>query len=109
MTAWILPSSLRSLPDNLFGLRDAALLILGFAGAFPTLRTSRPKRRDIECAKQELVITVRPRSKTHPEGRGRKIAIPYGRRAELCPVCVLEALARRGGWRSRAGVCRHGS
>jgi hypothetical protein len=51
---------------------------------------------DIEAAPEGLVIAIR-RSKTDPEGRGRRIAIPYGRR--LCPVL------RPGGL---AGTCRRG-
>jgi hypothetical protein len=66
---------------------------------------------DIEFAKEGLVIQIR-RSKTDPEGQGRKIAIPYACRAELCPVRALET------WRDQAGgdhgpvflaVYRHGN
>jgi len=102
---------LAGLPDNLLGCRDRALLLAGFAGAFRRSELVALDWEDIEFGKEGLVITVR-RSKTDPEGQGRKIGIPYGRKSAHCPVRALET------WRDAAGsdcgpvfrpVDRHGN
>ncbi len=82
---------------GLIGLRDRALILLGFAGAF---RRSELIGLDIEdCAfsKDGLTITLR-RSKVDQQGVGRKIGIPYGANPETCPVRVLQ------GWIEQAGI-----
>ena len=98
-------------PANLLGMRDTALLLVGFAGAFRRSELVALNWEDVEFAKEGLVLQIR-RSKTDPEGQGRKIAIPYGCHPELCPVKALEA------WRDEAGgdhgpvflgVDRHGN
>jgi integrase len=102
---------LAAMPANLSGLRDAALLLVGFAGAFRRSELVALHWEDIAFVQEGLVIHLR-RSKTDPEGQGRKIAIPYGCRSSLCPVHALEA------WRDQAGgdqgpvfcaVDRHGN
>ena len=70
---------------GLIGLRDRALILLGFAGAF---RRSEIVSLDVEdCAfgKDGLTVLLR-RSKTDQTGQGRKIGIPYGSNPETCPV-----------------------
>jgi len=88
-----LTADIRAMVDGsnagLIGLRDCALILLGFAGAF---RRSEIVGLDIEdCAfgKDGLTVTLR-RSKTDQEGQGRKIGIPYGANPETCPVRVLQ-------------------
>jgi len=79
------------------GLRDRALILLGFAGAF---RRSELVALDIEdCvfSKEGLTVTLR-RSKTDQEGTGRKVGIPYGSNPETCPVRTLQS------WTEQAGV-----
>ena len=74
---------------GLIGLRDRALILLGFAGAF---RRSELVGLDVEdCAwgKDGLTVTLR-RSKTDQEGAGRKVGIPYGSNPETCPVRIVE-------------------
>jgi site-specific recombinase XerD len=74
---------------GLIGLRDRALLLLGFAGAF---RRSELVGLDVEdCAftKDGLTVLLR-RSKTDQEGQGRKVGIPYGSCPETCPVRTVE-------------------
>lgn len=70
------------------GIRDRALLLIGFAGAFRRSELVSLTVADIEHAKQGLIVTL-PRSKTDQEGRGRKVAIPYARGA-VCPVLALQ-------------------
>lgn len=74
---------------GLIGVRDRALILLGFAGAF---RRSEVVGLDLEdCAfnKDGLTVMLR-RSKTDQDGQGRKIGIPYGSNPETCPVRVLQ-------------------
>ncbi|MCL6600848.1 site-specific integrase [Alicyclobacillus macrosporangiidus] len=77
-------------PDDLLGLRDRALLLVGFAGAFRRSELVSLNVEDVEFAREGLIITVR-RSKTDQEGEGRKIGIPYGSHIETCPVRSLQA------------------
>jgi len=75
---------------GLIGVRDRALILLGFAGAF---RRSEVVGLDIEdCvfSKDGLTVTLR-RSKTDQDGQGRKIGIPYGSNPETCPVRNVQA------------------
>jgi site-specific recombinase XerD len=79
------------------GLRDRALILLGFAGAF---RRSELVALDIEdCAfsRDGLVVLLR-RSKTDQYGAGRKVGIPYGANPETCPVRSLQS------WVEQAGI-----
>jgi site-specific recombinase XerD len=75
-------------PEGLAGLRDRALLLLGFAGAFRRSELVALDVADIEENETGLLITIR-RGKTDQEGIGRTIAIPRGDVA--CPVKALRA------------------
>jgi site-specific recombinase XerD len=75
--------------DGTIGVRDRALVLLGFAGAF---RRSELVGLDVEdCAfgKDGLTVTLR-RSKTDQTGAGRKIGLPYGSNPETCPVRTIQ-------------------
>ena len=79
---------LEATDSGFIGVRDRALILLGFAGAF---RRSELVGLDIEdCAfsKDGLTATLR-RSKTDQEGIGRKVGIPYGSNPDTCAVRVL--------------------
>ncbi|HEU4324771.1 MAG TPA: site-specific integrase [Roseiflexaceae bacterium] len=76
--------------DTMKGIRDRALLLIGFAGAFRRSELVGLDLGDIQRVPQGLVITVR-RSKTDQEGEGMIKAIPYGRNEETCPVRALDA------------------
>lgn len=71
------------------GIRDRALLLVGFAGAFRRSELVSLTTEDVDFAKQGLLIRL-TRSKTDQEGRGRKIAIPYAR-GSVCAVDALQA------------------
>jgi site-specific recombinase XerD len=73
---------------RLSSLRDRALLLLGFAGAFRRSELTALDFEDLEETADGLRITIR-QSKTDQEGRGAVIAIPGGRVA--CPVKALKA------------------
>ena len=72
-------------PDRLLGLRDRALLLLGFSGAFRRSELVALDVEDLEFTGDGLVVTQR-RGKTDQEGEGRKIGIPFGGRPDTCPV-----------------------
>jgi integrase len=70
-------------------LRDRALLLVGFGGAFRRSELIAVNCEWIERRQQGIAITL-PRSKTDQEGRGRSIAIPrIG--GPICPVAALDA------------------
>jgi integrase len=77
-------------PSSLIGLRDRAILLVGFCGAFRRSELVGLDREDITEGTEGLVIRLR-RSKTDQEAMGRKVAIPRGREAPTCPVLALNA------------------
>lgn len=81
---------------TLLGLRDRALLCLGFAAALRRSELVALDVEDVEIRPEGLVLSVR-RGKTDQEGQGRRIGIAVGR-TELCPVAAVHA------WRVAAGI-----
>jgi site-specific recombinase XerD len=99
-----------TLPANLLGARDRALLLTGFAGAFRRSELVSLDVADVNLTRDGAVITLR-RSKTDQEGQGRKIGIPYGSRPETCPVRAIQAWLEASGISEGAlfrSVDRHG-
>ena len=95
--------------DGIKGIRDKALLLIGFAGAFRRSELVALTVADIEMAQQGMVINLQF-SKTDQEGRGRKVAIPYARGA-VCPVLALQSWLTVSGITEGPifrGVNRHG-
>jgi integrase len=70
---------------GLIGVRDRALVLLGFAGAFRRSELVGLDLADASFGKDGLAVTLR-RSKTDQEGQGRKVGIPYGSNPDTCPV-----------------------
>jgi hypothetical protein len=66
------------------GLRDRALLLLGFAGAFRRSELVALDVADLEFSSAGLAVTLK-KSKTDQEGRSRRIGIPYGSSDKTCP------------------------
>jgi site-specific recombinase XerD len=75
-------------PNNLKGLRDRALLLLGFAGAFRRSELVALDVADLQFCDGGLRVTIR-KSKTDQEGQGATIAIARGSTA--CPVDAARA------------------
>jgi integrase len=73
------------LPNSTIGIRDRALLLVGFAGALRRSELVNVRAPDVTETNEGLVIRIR-RSKTDQEGKGRQVAIPYGSVPETCPV-----------------------
>jgi site-specific recombinase XerD len=82
-------------PDSLKGLRDRALLLLGFAGAFRRSELVALDVADLEETDDGYKVTIR-RSKTDQEGHGATIAIVRG--SATCPVKAMKA------WLAAAGI-----
>jgi integrase len=87
---------LERMGDRPKDIRDKALLLLGFAGAFRRSELVGLDVADIEHVRQGIVVNLR-RSKTDQTGAGRKIGIPFGR-TRWCPVKHLTD------WLDQAGI-----
>jgi integrase len=79
---------LDAMGDGLKAVRDRALLLIGFAGALRRSELVALDVADIEHVRRGIVLQLR-RSKTDQDGRGHKLAIPYGR-TRWCPVAALD-------------------
>jgi integrase len=84
-----------SATDGLKGIRDRALLLLGFAGAFRRSELVALDVADLEETEDGFKIIIR-RSKTDQEGHGETIAIVRG--GATCPVKAVKA------WLQAAGI-----
>lgn len=79
------------------GIRDRALLLVGFAGAF---RREELVGIDVEHLTwtEDGVAVFLPRSKEDQESRGAVVFLPYGEHKATCPVRALRA------WLDYAGI-----
>ena len=103
------------LPDSVIGIRDRALLLIGFASAMRRSELAaivvgnKPGHR-VRFTDKGLVIEV-GRSKSDQESKGAVIGIPFGSHAETCPVRALRAWLDASGITSGPvfrSVTRHG-
>ncbi len=94
-TADVVTQMLALCPATLRGRRDAALLALGFAGAFRRSELVAMTVANLVDAPDGYRVMIR-RSKTDQEGAGQEIAIPRGCRIE--PVKLVQA------WLQAAGI-----
>jgi integrase len=97
-------------PETLLGLRDRALVLVGFAGAFRGSELAAIDFAHLSFTKDGLVIDLR-RSKTDQEAAGRKVGIPFGKEEATCPVRALRRWLAYSGIIDGAvfrGVNRHG-
>lgn len=76
-------------PTTEMGLRNRALLVLGFMGALRRSEIVALNVDDVVVERRGLVLTIR-KSKTDQEGRGARIGLP-AQRGNVCPVKVFEA------------------
>ncbi len=100
----------RTLPDSLLGIRDRAVILLGYAVAFRRSELVQLDVTDLAPRVEGLAVTLR-RSKTDQEGHGRLVGIPFGTYPDTCPVQAvlfwLEAAQITAGAVFR-GMNRHG-
>ena len=83
-----LRAMIHGLPDDIRGVRDQALLLVGFAGALRRSELVGLDVADVAQVDAGTLLTLR-RSKVDQEGQGRQVGIPYGSRRETCPVRSL--------------------
>lgn len=79
---------LSTIPDDLRGIRDKALLLLGFCAALRRSELCRVCVEDLRFTAEGMILTL-PRSKTDQTGEGRTIGIPHGR-GRICAVQCLK-------------------
>ncbi len=92
-----LRAMLAALPGDLRGLRDRALLLVGFAGGMRRSELVGLDVADVEFRPEGLLLHLR-RSKTDQEGAGRLVAIVAGHHPRTDPVAAL------GDWLESAGI-----
>jgi site-specific recombinase XerD len=80
----------RACDGSLAGLRDRALVLVGFAGAFRRSELVGLDVRDVAFGADGATVTLR-HSKTDQEGAGVDVGIPNGSDASTCPVRALRA------------------
>jgi integrase len=74
--------------EGLLGLRDAALVLVGFAGGFRRSELAGIHICDLKFSADGVVVSVR-KSKTDQEGAGREVGLPFGASQDTCPVRSL--------------------
>jgi len=84
------------LPATLHGVRNRALLLLGFSGAFRRSELTGLEIADLSFNRDGITVQLR-RSKTDQEGSGRQVAIPYGTNGSTCPVRAVQDWIAGGG------------
>jgi integrase len=82
-----LAAVLEATGEDVKAVRDRALILMGFAGAFRRSELVALDRGDLEFVRQGLVVYLR-HSKTDQVYEGRKLGIPYGSNT-VCPVKAL--------------------
>lgn len=87
-TAPAIGDMLEHIPDTIVGLRDRALLLIGFSAALRRSELVALQVSDLEMHKQGLLLHIRS-SKTDQEGAGETIPVPNGRK--LRPVAAVQA------------------
>jgi integrase len=77
--------------------RDAALILVGFAGALRRDELVKLDVKHLAFSDDGLVVTLE-RSKTDQEGKGATVPLPYGSDKTTCPVRALRA------WLASSGI-----
>jgi site-specific recombinase XerD len=83
--------------EGLIGLRDSAIVLVGFAGEFRRSELALINICDLKFSADGIVVTVR-KSKTDQESAGREVGLPFGTSQETCPVRSLQQ------WLDKAGI-----
>ncbi|MFF2678045.1 site-specific integrase [Arthrobacter koreensis] len=79
----------RTWPDGVGAIRDSALMLTGFAGAFRRSELSALNLSDVIPDPADGIYLRVRRSKTDQEGEGQIKGLPYGVHPLTCPPCAL--------------------
>ena len=101
----LLREMLAPIDDDLPGLRDRALLLVGFAGALRRAELAAIRIADLEACEHGLRVTL-PVSKGDRRGKGVVVAVPYGSDRAV-PGAGAAALVHGGRHQRRRGVPAH--
>jgi integrase len=96
VTPSMLREMIRGAPDGRAALRDAALVLVGFAGAFRRGELVALDVADVAFTDDGLLVSIR-RSKTDQEAVGAVVPIPFGSDRATCPVRALRAWLEASG------------
>jgi len=88
LTSELIAKAVKRIPSDLAGLRDRALILIGFAAALRRSELVDLKVNDVARHAKGIVLTLR-RSKTDQVGAGTIKAVPYGHK--LKAVAALDA------------------
>lgn len=83
--------------DKLTGVRNRAILVIGWAAALRRSEIVNLDAEHIEVTRDGLILNL-IRSKTDQKGEGQQVALPYGSNPNTCPVRLLED------WLADAGI-----
>jgi integrase len=78
------------IPSDTRGLRDRALILVGWAAALRRSELAALGARQLRFEEEGVVVWLR-RSKTDQEAAGDTVAVPFGADAVTCPVRALRA------------------
>lgn len=97
-TADVVTQLVADLPDDLGGMRDRALLLLGYAAALRRSELAALTVEDLAFVDGGVEVTI-ARSKTDQDGEGRTLPVSRGANGpNTCPVRSLQA------WLSASGI-----
>lgn len=91
-----LMAMIKNTPAGLVGLRNRALLLVGFAGALRRSELAKLRVEDITFDVRGMILRL-GQTKTDQAGENDEIAIPYAN-GKYCPVKALKS------WLSEAGI-----
>jgi integrase len=92
-----LRSAVLAIPGDLRGLRDRALMLVGWTAALRRSELVALEVGDLSFEPEGVVLTIR-RSKTDREGAGAPVPVPFGGEEATCPVGALRS------WLAAAGI-----
>ncbi len=91
-----LMAMIKHAPPGLIGLRNRALLLVGFAGALRRSELAKLRVEDVAFDVRGIILRL-GQTKTDQTGENDEIAIPYAK-GKYCPVKALKA------WLAEAGI-----
>lgn len=83
----------QSLGLDAHGVRNKAIVLLGFAGGFRRSELAALEVPDLAFRNDGLVVTLQ-RSKTDQHGKGRRVGILHGTHPSTCPIEAVRAWMR---------------